>query len=176
VLSGVGQELRQGLEKAARDPRCAATFGGNVEGWLELTGFIPGTEALNGEVVRLRSLAVETLLDHRHCDDAEQIVARLTGGHPQFTARLSELRGFHREAAVVYAGLGLRADALRNWRAAGCWEEARELASGPEAEFLEWLRAVSEVLATRPGGVMLTAGERERLEQEWQRAVSGAEE
>ena len=89
---------------------------------------------------------------------------------------MSELRGFHKEAAVVYAGLGLRADALRNWRAAGSWEAARELASGPEAECLEWLRAVSEVLATRPGGVMLTAGERERLEQEWQRAVSGAEE
>lgn len=176
VLSGVGQELRQGLERAAQDPRGAATFGGNVEGWLELTGFIPGTEALNGEVVRLRSLAVETLLDHRHCDDAEQIVVRLTGGHPQFTARLSELRGFHREAAVVYAGLGLRADALRNWRAAGCWEAARELASGPEAEFLEWLQTVSEVLATRPGGVMLTVGERERLEQAWRRAVSGAEE
>ena len=146
---------------------------GNVEGWLERTGFIPDSDALNAEASRLRVLAVEALLGGRRCDEAERIVVRLDAERPRFAARLDELRGRHREAAAAYAVLGLPADALRNWRAAGCWEEAGELASGSERQLVEWLRALSDILATRPDGTALTAGERARLEQAWRRATAG---
>jgi len=59
------------------------------------------------------------------------------------------------------------ADALRNWRAAGKWEQAVRLAEGQVRSDLEWLVELEAVTRRRPTDQRkrLTAGERERLVQ-----------
>jgi len=59
------------------------------------------------------------------------------------------------------------ADALRNWRAAGKWEQAVRLAEAQVRSDLDWLVELEAVTRRRPAGQRkrLTAGERERLVQ-----------
>ena len=59
------------------------------------------------------------------------------------------------------------ADALRNWRAAGKWQQAVRLADGQERSDLEWLVELDTLVRRRPAGQRkrLTAGERECLVQ-----------
>ena len=57
------------------------------------------------------------------------------------------------------------ADALRNWRTAGKWEQALRLAAGQKRSDLEWLVELDTLIRRRPADQRkrLTAGERERL-------------
>ena len=58
-------------------------------------------------------------------------------------------------------------DALRNWRAAGKWQQAVRLADGQERSDLEWIVELDTLVRRRPAGQRkrLTAGERECLVQ-----------
>ena len=58
-------------------------------------------------------------------------------------------------------------DALRNWRAAGKWQQAVRLAEGQERSDLQWLVELDTLVRRRPAGQRkrLTRGERDCLVQ-----------
>ncbi len=162
ALAPISQELRKALGAAAAAPSSARLFIGDVPGWLVLTGFATGSAATDEEARRLRGIAFDTLLDARRFSDAEAILGLLEPEDLLRKARMHEARGLHREAASLFATIPAVGDALRNWRAAGCWEEALALAAGPERASLTWLRDLGRMLEQKPGGE-LTPGEIARL-------------
>ena len=81
--------------------------------------------------------------------------------------RLREAQGRLEDAAETYEVAEMPADALRNWRAAGKWEQAVRLAEGQVRSDLEWLVELETLTRRRPAGQRkrLTTGEREHLVQ-----------
>ena len=81
--------------------------------------------------------------------------------------RLREVQGRLEDAAETFGVADMPADALRNWRAAGKWQQAVRLAEGQERSDLEWLVEFDTLVRRRPAGQRkrLTASERECLVQ-----------
>ena len=71
--------------------------------------------------------------------------------------RLREVQGRLEDAAETFGVADMPADALRNWRAAGKWQQAVRLAEGQERSDLEWLVEFDTLVRRRP------AGQRKRL-------------
>lgn len=165
ALAGAAQRLRHGLDTAASNPANAASFTGNVEAWVSLTGYLGEAPQ---EARRLRCLAVETLLKANNLSAAETVHTRIAPPEPALTGRLREAQGRHIEAAEAYQKADKPDDARRNWRLAGRWEKAIALAdaTSDEGADLTWLQAFERLLKQRPAGhaERLTAAEKKRLQ------------
>lgn len=176
ALAPIAQELRQAIEGCAGDPEHAPAYQKQVDGWLDLTGYLGDVLA---EARRLRCHAAETLITNGFVEEAEGVLDKVDPPEPLLTGRLQEARGDFADAARTFESVGATADALRSWRAAADWDQALRLlpAESPEAADLRWLQGVDELLVTRPEGhdTRLTPGERARL-QALLRRVQGAPE
>ena len=151
------------VRRRAGGGRCR--LAGDVEGWLQLTGYA-GDAAAKARALRCR--AVDTLTD------AGETLGRRADPGGRQAARTWRARsgGAKRRAAWRTPPKPTRsprcpADALRNWCAAGKWEQAARLAEGQVRSDLEWLVELEAVTRRRPPTKRkrLTAGERERLVQ-----------
>ena len=175
ALLPAAQALREGLTAGAADPDRAGAFaGGDVAGWLRLTGY-SGDAAARARVLRVR--AFDTLLKAAGADTpaAErrkrraQAEAVLDAIAPD-PLRLGQLREAQRrtaDAAAAYDQAGAPKDVLRVWRNAGAWERAVELADGEIRGDLQWLIEFEALVARRPDqqNRRLRNGERDRLER-----------
>ena len=162
ALPPVAQGLRDAIERLAGEPAEAAAFAGDVEGWLDLTGY-PGDAAARARALRCR--AADTSIDAGEALAAERILLAVKPPDLVRTGRLREAQGRLEDAAEIFETADMPAEALRNWRNAGKWEQAVRLAAGAERTDLEWLVELDDLIRRRPAQQRkrLTAGERERL-------------
>ena len=138
--------------------------GATGQGWLQLTGYA-GDAAAKARALRCR--AVDTLTEAGETLGAAQVLVAVQPPDLARLGRLREAQGRLEDAAETYEVAEMPADALRNWRAAGKWEQAVRLAEGQVRSDPEWLVELEAVTRRRPAGQRkrLTAGERERLVQ-----------
>ena len=164
ALPPVAQRLREAVETLAGEAAEAGAYAGDVEGWLRLTGYA-GDAA--GKARALRCRAVDVLTAGGETLGAAQVLESVKPPDLARLGRLREAQGRLEDAAETFETAQMPAEALRNWRAAGKWEQAVRLAEGQERGDLEWLAALDVLLRRRPADQRkrLTAGERERLVQ-----------
>ena len=162
ALPPVAQKLRDAMETLAATSPAAGAFAGDVEGWLDLTGYA-GDAAARAKALRCR--AADALTDAGQTLAAERVLQAVKPLDLARLGRLREAEGRLEEAAETFEQARLGADALRNWRNAGRWEQAVRLAEGAERTDLEWLVELDDLLRRRPAQQRkrLTASERERL-------------
>jgi len=165
VASGHAQSLRQAINAAAKSPATAPEFSGNPAAWLAITGKISDSDT---EANRLRTTAFDTLITAKKFRAARSIHALLPADNLRL-ARLLEGEKDHTTAAAAFELAGHPAEALRNWRAAGKWEEALRLAEAPEKADLQWLTDLQRLLATEPIALAerLTPAEKKRYATLW---------
>ena len=164
ALPPVAQALRDAIETFAGAPGAAGALAGDVEGWLDLTGYA-GDAPDRARVLRCR--AVDASIDAGETLAAERILLAVKPPDLVRMARLREVQGRLEEAAETFEQADMAAEALRNWRNAGKWEQAVRLAEGEERGDLEWLVELDDLVRRRPAEQRrrLTPGERERLVQ-----------
>ena len=162
ALPPVAQRLRDAVETFADESAEAGAYAGDVEGWLELTGYA-GDAAAKARALRCR--AVDALTATGETAEAERVLLSVKPSDPARLGRLREAQGRPEDAAETFEQAGMAADALRNWRKAGRWEQAARLAQGQARTDLEWLVDLDDLIGRRPAEQRkrLTAGERERL-------------
>ena len=148
----------------ASDTTAAAAYAGDIEGWLKLTGYAGDAAAL---ARALRCRAVDTLTDGGETLAAAQVLTAVKPPDLARLGRLREVQGRLHEAAETFEAAEMPADALRNWRAAGKWQQAVRLAEGQERSDLAWLVELDTLVRRRRAGQRrrLTGGERECLVQ-----------
>ena len=66
------------------------------------------------------------------------------------TAQLREAQEKYDEAGTIFKELNAIEDALRNFRLAGQWEIAVQLAEGDEKADLQWLNELERLIDDRP--------------------------
>ena len=117
---------------------------------------------------RLRVTAFDTLITAKKFRAARGIHVLLPADHLRL-ARLLEGEKDPAAAAAAFELAGHPAEALRNWRAAGQWEEALRLAAPREKTDLQWLTDLQRLLATEPSSLAerLTPAERKRFAALW---------
>ena len=152
------------IETLAGEPGEAAAYAGDVEGWLQLTGYAGDAPA---KARALRCRAVDALSAAGEALGAAQVLAAVDPPDLARLGRLREAQGRLEDAAETFEQAEMPAEALRNWRNAGNWEQAVRLAAGAERSDLEWLVDLDAVVRRRPAEhrKRLTAGERQRLVQ-----------
>ena len=162
ALPPVSQGLRDAVETFSTAPGAAGAFAGDVEGWLDLTGYA-GDAAARARA--LRCGAADALVDAGETLAAERVLLVVKPPDPARLGRLREAEGRLEEAAETFETADMPADALRNWRTAGKWEQAVRLAEGAERTDLEWLVELDALIGRRPPQQRkrLTVSERERL-------------
>ena len=167
VAAGFAQSLRKAINAAAKSPVTAAEFTGNLGEWLAITGEIGD---IISDVSRLRATAFDTLLSANRLQDARKIYDMLPPGDSYRLARLLEGEKDYAAAAAAYELVNYPTDALRNWRAAGKWEEAVRLAVEPEKSDLQWLADLQCHLGAQPKAVTerLTKAENTRFRALWE--------
>ena len=169
------QKLRTQMENGAGEPELARTMkAGNVQKWLELTGYAGDTGA---RARILTGQAFDTLLADpkgdetarergRRLEDAESLLRTLDGDKRR-QGRLYEAKNEPDEAIRAYGAADRPKDVLRVLRNEGRWEDARKLADGEIEADLAWLVKLDALVAERPAGQnrRLRNGERNRLER-----------
>ena len=168
ALVGVAQVLRRTIEECAGTAAFGREFAGDVGGWLTLTSFAGDTVA---EARRLRCRAVDTLLDARDLESAESVLAVVEPADMMRTGRLREAQGRHEDAGHAFEACEALEDAFRNWREAGDWERAIQLAKRipgideSDKIDLKWLIDLEEIVTSRPHEIStrLTKREQDRL-------------
>jgi len=129
ALPPVAQRLRDAVETFASDTTAAAAYAGDVQGWLKLTGYA-GDAAATARALRCQ--AVDTLTDGGETLAAAQVLTAVKPPDLARLGRLREVQGRLDEAAETFEAADMPADALRNWRTAGKWQQAVRLAEGQE--------------------------------------------
>lgn len=164
ALVSVAQELRHSLDTEATIAVTAKNFSKDVESWLSITGYI-GDIKSEGRLLRCK--AVDTLIEARDLQSADQVLARIHPDDHQRIGRLREMQGNFQEAAAAFEQAGASNDALRNWRMGGRWENSIHLADGDEKKDLEWLVEITKLMEQRPSKHVerLTLAEQKRLKE-----------
>lgn len=162
ALAPVSQKLRNLMEDGANSQITAGNFTGDVEKWLELTGYAGDT---GSESRRLRCKAFDTLLLTGELTVANQILPQIVPEDFYRKGQLREAQERHEDAAEAFERTKANIDALRNWRKTGKWERAVNLAKGTEKDDLEWLISIEKLAVDRPNNLeeRLTAEEHSRL-------------
>ena len=166
ALPPVAQRLRDAVETFASDTTEAAAYAGDVQGWLKLTGYA-GDAAATARALRCQVVDTLTLTDGGETLAAAQVLTAVKPPDLARLGRLREVQGRLDEAAETFEAADMPADALRNWRTAGKWQQAVRLAEGQERSDLQWLVELDTLARRRPAGQRkrLTGGERECLVQ-----------
>ena len=120
----------------ATRPRPAPTYASDVEGWLKLIGYA-GDAAATARALRCR--AVDSLTEGGETLAAAQVLVAVKPPDLARLGRLREVQGRLEDAAETFEVADMPGDALRNWHAAGKWQQAVRLADGQERSDLEWL-------------------------------------
>ena len=162
ALQPASQRLRRAIRKAASKPRLATRFASGMETRLELAGFMGDA---GEEICRLRQTAVDALAAAKEFKAARKLLARIDAPEPRLVGLVAEGLRRYAEAGAAYQEAGMSAEALRNWRLAGDFENALEVAGGQTRGDLEWLIAVEAHMHRRPPDLQdrITAAERRRL-------------
>lgn len=168
ALSSWSQRLMAEMEEGANDIGTAARFTGNVDRWLEICGF-------SGDVVAkcttLRRQAVDVLLTKRMASDAAAVLYKIDNINLKADAedevRIGKLKYIQEhwvEAAQAFERGGAFGDAIKSWRAAAKWEDAKRAAQtgGIEDADLDWLLRIDALVNATPTGLADRLQEKER--------------
>lgn len=127
--------------------------------------FFEVADAAN-RLAEMAEKAVDALVAAGHPEMARIILERMPGRRPKLLAQCYEAQKEHRKAAELYEQLGLRREAIRNYRAIPdarkAYELARDLEDYPAAPSLQWMGEVERVLARRPDNFLRVATEAEK--------------
>ena len=110
ALPPVSQAVRDSIERCAADVVEAEHFAGDVEGWLELSGY---RGDFKGRARDLRSRAATTLLQAGRVEQAERVISNVRPEDMLLNALYMEKSGRKEEAATLYERPGSIADANR---------------------------------------------------------------
>ena len=110
ALPPVSQTVRESIERCAGDAGDAEHFTGDVEGWLELSGYRGDVAARARE---LRTLAATALLDAGRAVQAERVIRNVQPEDMRLSALYLEKCGRMEAAATLYERAGSSADANR---------------------------------------------------------------
>ncbi len=147
VLQDSLQSLQRALNACATNPDWAGKYAGNVEDWLDLIGY-PGDAKEEAE--RLRGEAVAVLVDEKDWSAATRAFSKLTSPEPQVAGPILEHSGRFIEAAENFELANQPVEAVRNWRQAGRFDRAAQLAKGQERRDLQWAHDMDQLIARRP--------------------------
>jgi hypothetical protein len=168
ALSSKTQRLMADMEAGTKDIATAARFSGDVERWLEICGFAGGVAA---KCTTLRRQAVDLLLTDLKARDAEAVLFKIDNINVKADAedqiRIGRLRNIQDrwvDAAQAFELGDAHSDAIKSWRAAAKWEEARRVAQdgGIEDADLDWLLRIDAVVNATPTGLSDRLQEKER--------------
>lgn len=161
ALPAAQQQLRQAIRGCSGDAGSAHRFAGDVEGILEVAGFMGD---VGEEARRLRQVAVDVLAA-ADVKAANQVLARVESPAPRQLAIVSEALGRHSQAGGAFEEAGMPQDACRNWRKAGQYEKALPHAKGEAKADLQWMIRAEKLMQHRPMEIQnrLTVAERKRL-------------
>ena len=110
ALPTVSQAARESVERCAGEVDEAERFAGDVEGWLELSGY---QESATARARDLRTRAATTLLDAGRIGQAERVIGTVQPEDIRLNALYMEKSGRPEEAASLYERAGSSADASR---------------------------------------------------------------
>ena len=158
----VAQELMDDIERASSDSALASNFSGDVEGWFRLCEET-GSKA---KIKKLRVKAFDTLLDAKQVYQAALVLELIRPEDNLRIGKLMEARKRWEEAAKAFEKAKSVANAYRNWKRSGRWEEALRFAKGKEKANYEWLIEVEELLGERPEDLDEALSPKERLRLE----------
>lgn len=96
----MAQRLRDAVERFAGEPAAAGAYAGDLEGWLQLTGYV-GDAAAKARALRCR--AVDTLTEAGETLGAAQVLVAV---QPPDLARLGRLREAQGRLEGVVCGRG----------------------------------------------------------------------
>ena len=113
ALPPVSQAVRDSIERCAADVVEAEHFAGDVEGWLELSGY---RGDFKGRARDLRSRAATALLQARRVEQAERVIRTVRPEDMLLNALYMEKSGRMEEAATLYERAGSSTDANRELR------------------------------------------------------------
>ena len=182
ALASAQQVLREAIRSSARDVALAHHFAAGIEGILRVAGFMGDVAE---ETARLRHLAAEALTTAGEFKRATRMMRLVESPEPGTLAMISEGMGRHSQAGELFEQADSPEGALRNWRKAGCYEEALAHATGDTRADLQWMIEVEDSMRDRPHEIQnrLTVGERRSLTSatrmpagEHDRPVRGLEE
>ncbi|WP_462137279.1 hypothetical protein [Candidatus Mycalebacterium sp.] len=147
-LSAVQQDLRKSIDNCSKQKEMAWQFSGNVDQWLELTGFIGDSKK---ESMELKRTAVDTLLDSGDLENADRVLSVIEPTDYWRTGKIREEQKRWEEAAEAFesAGTDYNKDAFRNWRTAGKWKDAARLAEGEDKDDMKWFVQLEQVANQR---------------------------
>ena len=110
ALPPVSQTIRESIERCAGYPGDAEHFTGDVEGWLELSGYRSDVAARGRE---LRTRAATALLDSGRIVQAQRVIGTVQPEDMRLNALYLEKCGRMEAAATLYERAGSSADANR---------------------------------------------------------------
>ncbi len=162
ALAACAQRLRSNIEKVARDVSCAVRMAGPVAEWLRIAGEVGEVDE---KAKMIRRTAFNTLMEAERLDEAQSILDHFSDGDHEMRGRMFEARQEFARAAAEFESTGMTEAALRNWRNAGCWEDAVRLAEGGDKAHLAWLCEIANQLDAMPDDhqAWMTTGERQRF-------------
>ena len=131
ALPPVAQRLRDAVETFADEPAAAGAYAGDVEGWLQLTGYA-GDAAAKARALRCR--AVDTLTEAGETLGAAQILVAVKPPDLARLGRLREAQGRLEDAAETYEVAEMPADALRKLAHRRQVGAGRAVGRGPGAQ------------------------------------------
>jgi hypothetical protein len=162
VLAACAQRLRSDLGRVARDVSCAGRLAGPVAEWLRIAGDVG---EVHEKAKMIRRTAFKTLMEAERLNEAQSILDQFAEGDHEIRGQMFEARQSFSLAAAEFESAGMTEAALRNWRQAGCWEEALRLAEGGDKTHLAWLCEITSQLDAMPDDhqAWMTTGERQRF-------------
>ncbi len=162
ALAPVHQALRQAVRRCAADPLYAPRMGRKIDGCLRLAGVMGD---VGKEVQRLREIAAEALAGESEFRDASKMLSLVKEPDPRTVGLVAEGLGRYAQAGAAFEDAAMPEAALRNWRLAGNFEKALQLADGQTRKDLQWLIATEEHMRVRPVELQerISPSERSRL-------------
>lgn len=168
ALSSCAQLLMAGLEAGAQDSATAARFAGNVGRWLEVCSF---SGDVGVKCKALRRQAVDVLLAERKAKEAEIVLYKIDNvdlkPDTEDQIRIGKLRHIQEQWVLAAQAFELGraySDAIKSWRAAAKWEDAKRAAQtgGIEEADLDWLLRIDALVNATPTGLADRLQEKER--------------
>ena len=168
-LSSKNQLLLTEISEGATKIPTAGRYSGNVQEWLQFCDFSGNIDI---ETKLLRQRSVDTLLKHGMAGLAEKVLFKIENIKDSLDVndqiRIGKIRSIQDrpiEAARAFELGGAYSDAIKNWRAAGMWDDARRATQVGEIDDpdLDWLQKVEVTIKEMPVGLLQRLHEKEKL-------------
>ena len=168
ALSTKSNQLLKEVRDGASNLSTAWRFEGNVESWIEMCG---ESGDIQSKSKILRSNAVDTLLENGKGHFAEDVLLKIDNilrstdiDDQKRIGRLRISQGRWGEAAKAFELGKSHRDAVKAWRQAGMWNDAKRAAEEGEIDDpdLDWLLKFEGMVSAMPSGLPDRLHDKER--------------